>query len=79
MIDCESCPVQAQLAGLDRANADAWAKYRHLTGHRVVWDARAGNWWFGHVFRDVDPDDLDEVMARVRVLYDAFQPPRESS
>lgn len=74
MIDCDTCAVRTQLDGLDTANQEAWAKYRQLIGHRLVWDTSAGNWWMGHVFRDVDPDDLDDLMARIRVLYDVFAP-----
>ena len=79
VIDCATCEITQRVTALDAGNLDAWDRYRRLTGHRLVFDTQAGNWWFGHVLRDVDPDDLDDVMARLRVLYDTFAPPKTGS
>lgn len=82
LVNCERCPVRLRLSELDAENHDAWARYRHLTGHRLTWDDYAGkpsDWWLAHVLRDVDADDLDDLMARLRVLHDTFLPPKTES
>jgi hypothetical protein len=76
LLECETCPTRLKLQALDEKNADAWQRYHRVVGHRLVWDAQAGNWWFAQVFADVEPDDLDELMQRLRILYDVFQPPQ---
>lgn len=76
LLNCDSCELRRLMLEMDSTNRDAWTRYRQLTGHRLVFDAHAGAWWLAHVTRDVDPDDLEDVMARFRVLYDTFCPPK---
>jgi hypothetical protein len=78
-VDCDSCEVMAHMRSLDYTNQDAWSRYRRLTGHQVIWDAQAGAWWLAHVTRDVDPDDLEDVVSRMDLLYRTFHPPKSQS
>jgi len=62
--------------GLDPDNLTAWRTYGQLNAHRWIWDAQCGAWWLGELFKDMDPDERDERMARVDVIYDVLHPPK---
>lgn len=76
VFDCETCEFRCRVDGLDAENAKAWQVYSRLTSHRWVWDTQCGPWWVARVFDGWDVDDLDEMMTRVSVIYDALHPPK---
>ena len=77
MFDCETCEFRCQTDGLDADNTEAWRVYSRITSHRWVWDTQSGNWWLGEIFRGLDPDERDELMERVSIIYDTLHPPKE--
>lgn len=80
MFDCGACEFRQQVDGLDGENAEAWRLYARLTAHRWVWDTQCGPWWAAEIFRDFsDPDERDEMMTRVSMIYDTLHPPQVKS
>jgi hypothetical protein len=77
VFDCETCEFRCQVDGLAVENAEAWRTYGRLMAHRWVWDADCGPWWIGEVFRGIDPDERDDLMDRISVIYDTLHPPKE--
>ena len=76
VFDCETCEFRQQVDALDAENAEAWRVYARLTSHRWVWETQSGPWWVAQVFADYDADTLDEMLARVSVIYDTLHPPK---
>jgi hypothetical protein len=76
MYDCESCPVRAAIHGLDDENLEAWRLY-HTLASRFLVDAQAVGAVFARLTEGHSPTQLTDTCERMRVLYDALQPPRQ--
>jgi hypothetical protein len=76
MYDCESCAVREAISGLDDENLAAWRLY-HTIASRFLVDAQAVGAVFARLTADQPPAQLTDTCERMRVLYDALQPPRQ--
>lgn len=76
MFECDTCEFRQRVDGLDADNARAWRFYVQINAHRWVWDSQCGPWWMGELFKGLDPDDRDELMERISVIYDTLHPPK---
>ena len=76
MFDCGTCVFRQQVDGLDADNLEAWAMYGRIQSHRWIWDAQCGPWWIGTLFDGLEPEDRDELMDRVSIIYDTLHPPK---
>lgn len=71
--DCDTCPIQAQMAQLDDENREAWALYRACCNRFVV-DLQAGAVLLDRLTAEQDADAFAATCERLRVLYDVLQP-----
>lgn len=72
---CETCPVADQLAALDDdpANAQAWRLFHGIVNRMTV-DTQTVAWRLERATAEMSADEIDELLARFRLLYDVLSP-----
>jgi hypothetical protein len=76
LYNCDTCEVRSTINGLDDENLGAWRLYHHCASRFLV-DAQAVGAVFVRLTADQTPEQLTDTCERMRVLYDALQPPRQ--
>lgn len=72
--DCATCERRQRIEALDEENREAWLLWTRL-GSRFIKDYGLGAWACERAFAGMDPDDVDDRLARLSVIYNTVQPP----
>lgn len=71
--DCETCPTAQALGSLDEPNREAWRIFRLLASRFLV-DLHAGGHVLDRLTADLDVEQFEDLMQRLRILYDVLCP-----
>jgi hypothetical protein len=66
------------LTGLAPENAEAWRIYR-LVASRFAADLHAGGVVLERITADLDPEAFEDLIQRLRILYEVLCPPTTPS
>jgi len=72
--DCEACPLLAMQDGLRPENVEAWRIFQVLVTRFTV-DVGVAGQVFQGLMRDWLPDEVEDMTARLSILYDLLIPP----
>lgn len=71
--DCATCERRIQTEALDDANREAWGLWLAL-GTRFVKDYGLGRWVIERACEGQAQDDIEDLVARLSVIYDTLCP-----
>lgn len=73
LFDCETCAVEAQLAGMDADNKRAW-DLAHLLLSRFMHDTQSMGAVLTRLSADLDDEDFADLVRRLSMIYDVLMP-----
>lgn len=74
LFNCTTCPVAAARASVWPENLDAWHVFQRLAA-RVVVETHVGAEVFRRLTEERGPDDVDDLVERLSVIYEWLVPP----